>query len=477
MTSTDNGGLLDYKGPRLPTWYVPRDYQIPVFRAMVTNYKPGRTNGKPNSPRQAITVWPRRAGKDITALNILVIHALTKRRGNYYYFLPSYTQGEKIIWDGKTGDGRDFLSTIPEQCIAKVDQRKLKITLVGGSIIQIVGASDTDSVVGTNPVGCVFSEYSLQNPKFYDYIRPILAENDGFALFTYTARGLNHGYRLYDANKDNPNWFVELRTVESVLHEGKRIITDDILEEERRSGMSEELMRQEYFNDFYASNSGAYYAIQMRRAQQENRIGQVPWKPELPVHTAWDLGRSDATAIWFFQTDANGNVNVIDTYTSTGEGLPHYIKKIKEKPYSYGSHFAPHDIKVADFSTNRSRQEIAFEHGIRFEVVPKLGVQDGIEAARVLLPKCRFDQYKCFDGLEALRQYAKKETGMVDMHGRPVYSESPDHNWASHFSDAFRYMAVAIERVMWHNSSIDEFGDPVRLPDSAISDDYDVLGG
>lgn len=411
-------------------------------------------------------MWPRRAGKDLTALNILAYHALVYRPGNYYYFLPSYTQGEKIVWDGKTKDGKAFLDVFPPECIESQDNRKMKIKLTNGSLFQVVGASEEDSVVGTNPVGCVFSEYSIQSPKFWDFIRPILLENDGFAIFTYTARGLNHGWRLYETTKNNPKWFTEFRTAETVMHNGKRVITDEMINEERASGMVEELVRQEFYNDFYASNVGAYYSKEMRQLGEMKRIANVPWRPELPVHTAWDIGRADATAIWFFQMDTFGNIALIDTYSNTGEGLLHYLKYLKTKPYVYGQHFGPHDMKVHEFTTNQSRLEVALQHGVRFTVVPKLSLADGIDAARRTLPRCMFDEEKCFTGLEALRQYAKQESGLVDMAGRPIFRDTPVHDWTSHFADAFRYLSVAIEKVVCHNGYTNEHGEVIALPDT-----------
>lgn len=405
-------------------------------------------------------------------------HALIERVGNYYYFLPSYTQGEKVIWDGKRGDGNSFLSVFPEEAIDSVDNRKMKMKLTNGSLFQVVGASEQDTVVGTNPVFCVFSEYSICSPKFWDYIRPILAENNGIALFTYTARGLNHGWRLYETTKNNPKWFTEFRTCENVIHDGKRVITDEIIEEERRSGMSEELIRQEFYNDFYASNTGAYYAKEMRDAHEQGRIGDVPWDPSKEVHTAWDLGVADATAIWFFQVDFSGNVNIIDAYSHTGEGLLHYLKYLKQKPYIYGQHFAPHDMKQTSFSTGRSRLEMALQHGTRFEVLPRLSVQDGIDAARAILPRCRFDQTKCFSGLEALRQYTKEESGMVDMNGMPIYRDKPLHNWTSHYADSFRYLAMAITKISPATlSKRQQMGeaDIVSLPSQAIFDDESLI--
>lgn len=466
----------------IPVWYVPRDYQIPIWHEMAEKME----------KRRALLVWPRRAGKDLTAFNIMVKHALTVRAGNYYYFLPSYRQGQKVIWDGKIKDGRPFLSCIPgyEDWIAQegrkpvgvienIDKRDMKIYLngpVGRSLIQVIGVQDVDSIVGTNPVGLVFSEFSV-DPKydtFWNYMRPILRENDGWAIFIYTARGLNHGWRLYEKVKNRPTWHTEFHTCETLKHDGKRIITDEDIAEEIADGMPEEMVAQEFYNDFFASNFGAYYGPQMRRLKQEGRIGMVPWDPAYPVHTSWDIGHRDATAIWFFQIDGAGNVNVIDTYSCTGEGLLHYLKELKARPYVYGTHFAPHDMQNKNFQTGKSTLEIALQHGIRFTVVPKIGIHEGIDAVRALLPRCKFDEVKCFDGLEALRQYTKEESGLQDMHGRPIFRDQPKHDWTSHYADSFRYMAVAIDKILGYSGFVDSNGTVLNLPDMAIHE-YDAL--
>jgi phage terminase large subunit len=455
---------------KIPTSFVPRDYQIPMWEALVTK----------ETCKRAVLVWPRRAGKDLTCLNSLAVHALTKRVGNYYYFAPTYQQGKKIIWDGKDRTGRPFLKVFPgypltqsedpSSMILSMDKREMKIYLTNGSMFQVIGTENEDSLVGTNPVGCVFSEYSVMNSKAWELVRPILRENGGFALFTYTARGRNHGYRLYETNKNNPRWHVELHTCETLLHDGRRVITQEMIDEEIEDGMDEDLVRQEYYNDFYASNQGAYYARQMRRALDEGRITTVPWNPQIPVHTAWDLGRRDSTAIWFFQVDYNGNVNLIETYDKKNVALTDHIKFAQAKPYVYGSHFGPHDLAQHEFTTNKTRIETAFSLGFRFTIVPKIPVTDGIDAVRTVLPRCRFDAQKCDSGIEALRQYTKEETGQLGLDGKPIYQDKPKHDWASDYADSFRYLAIAVDQVLCDNTYTDSNGEVVAMPDTIIYD-------
>ena len=459
---------------RIPTHFVPRDYQLPGWRVFAEQ----------DVIRNGVFVWPRRHGKDIMCLNILAKRALTMRVGNYYYYYKTGKQAKQAIWNGKDDSGIPFMSVFPgwphtisqvgpeRSMIESIDSRDHIVYLSNGSLFQLFGAGDEDTAVGANPVMCVFSEYSVQNPSFYDYMSPILLANDGVALFTYTARGHNHGYRLWNTNKDNPDWHVEYHTVETALHNGKRIITEAQLDKERRAGKSEEFLQQEYYNDWLASNVGAFYGREMRELQKSGRITHVPYDPQYEVHTAWDLGNSKnhaSTAIWFFQVDYVGNVNVIDFYAKSGEGLLHYLKVVKEKPYIYGTHFGPHDISRTDFSSNASRLEIALKLGIRFFPLPMLKVTEGIEAARLVLPLCRFDQDKCTYGLEALRQYSRAETGLFDTHGVALFSEKEKKDWTNDPADAFRYLAIAVTGFINSTSYMDNNrGSVVHLQERAV---------
>jgi len=223
----------------LPVNFACRGYQYGVYDAIVNK-----------GTKRAVCVWHRRGGKDKTFINILTV-MMGKRKGIYYYFLPTYNQGKKIIWDGMDKSGFKFLSHIPEELILRKNDSEMKIELVTGSIFQVVGTDNIDSIMGTNPVGCVFSEYSLQNPQAWEFIRPILLENDGWAIFNFTPRGNNHAKKLYDMARLNPHWYCELFTIDDTKDEnGNRYITDEMIEEERVSGMSEALIEQEYYCKF-----------------------------------------------------------------------------------------------------------------------------------------------------------------------------------------------------------------------------------
>ena len=428
---------------QVPDNWRPRDYQLDLWKYLE------------NGGKRAVAVWHRRAGKDLLSVNWCVTAAL-KRKGLYWHLLPTYNQGRKIVWDGMTRDGRSFLEHFPKELWSNVNNTDMRLELKNGSIYQVVGTDNVDRLVGSNPVGVVFSEYSLQDPRAWDLVRPILAENGGWAMFIYTARGRNHGYDLFNMANRNERWFCQKLSIDDTS-----VLTQEAIEEEREAGMPEELIQQEFYCSFDAPLVGSYYGSLMAKALAEERIKNVPYEPRLEVHTSWDLGMGDSTAIIWFQQFGN-EYRIIDYYENQGEGIPHYIKVVREKDYIYGRHIAPHDIKVREMGTGKSRFEVARDLGIRFDVCPNIQVDDGIEAVRSIIPRCYFDEKKCSILVEALRQYRKD----YDEKNK-VYKNRPLHDWSSHGADAFRYLALGTRDKNKNRQSLPSFADS----------NYNVLGG
>lgn len=421
---------------RLPYRWKPRAYQEPLWSALEGGVK------------RAVAVWHRRAGKDLLSLNWTIREAM-RRPGLYWHVLPTYAQGRKIVWNGMTGKGRPFMEHFPPELVTRKTDQEMTVWLHGGSIWQVIGTDDVDRLVGANPVGVVFSEYSLQNPQAWGYLRPILAENGGWALFIYTPRGRNHGWKMLQMAEEHPKWFAQVLDVDAT-----HAVSQEAIQEERDAGMPEELIQQEFYCSFDAPLVGAYYSVEMMRAQQDGRIDRVPWEPLKPVITAWDLGVRDATSIWFAQK-VGREVRLIDYYHATGVGLDHYAKVLREKPYAYSEHLVPHDARVKELGPGKTRVEQALEQGIRMTVMPNIPLADGIQSVRALLARCWFDEVHCEKGVEGLKQYVKKETEERDPDGNIVYQDTPFHNWASHPADAFRTLAMGIDREEW-----DEFKQP-----------------
>lgn len=410
----------------IPYNFHPRTYQLDLLRALDSGY------------RRAITVWHRRAGKDKTLWNLIIKKAF-ERVGIYYYFFPEFAQGRRVVWDGIDGNGYAFRDHIPRELVKQAHVTDMKIELVNGSIIQIIGTDKFNKVRGSNPVGCVFSEFAYQNPAAWDVVRPILGENGGWAVFNSTPFGKNHFFDLYNHALQNDKWYTGLVTVEDSRDEdGNRYVPASVIEEDRLSGMSEEMIQQEYYCSFTANSQGFYYLTQLTDAENQGRIGSVPHEPDIPVDTWWDIGVGDSTAIWFTQT-VGKEIHIINYYQNNSAGLDHYAKHLQKLPYIYGSHNFPHDMAQTEFGTGRTRMEMAENlfTNVRLNIVPKVGLEDGINAARIILPRCYFDINECKDGLKALYNYHREWDDRAQ-----EYKNKPKHDWSSHGADAFRYLGV-----------------------------------
>jgi hypothetical protein len=412
----------------IPYQFTPRTYQKELLAARDSGFK------------RLIAIYHRRAGKDKTLFNLTVKESL-KRKGVYYYFFPEYAQGRRVIWDGMDGSGFKFLDHIPDSLIQSRNSNDMKLILTNGSVIQIMGTDKFDKVRGSNPVGCVFSEFAFQNPKAWNIIRPILRENNGWAAFNSSTNGKNHFHDLYQMALKNKNWFVQNYNILDTLDEnGNRYVTDEMIQEERDAGMSEELIQQEYYNSWTANADGFYYLSILEDIDAKGQIGKVPHDPAAPVETYWDIGCGDATSIWFVQPKGKA-LHIIDYYTSNNKGVDHYAKVLQAKPYVYKSHNFPHDIANIEWGTGRTRMEVAEElfKGTKLEIVRKLSKEDGRNAVRMILPNCYFDKEKCAMGLYGLQNYRKEWDEK-----NKVFKDSDVHDWARDPADAFRYLAVGI---------------------------------
>ena len=409
----------------LPHNYKCRKYQVPFWEAAKAGFK------------RFVLVWHRRAGKEKTCWNYLIMCAVRKV-GIYYYFFPHFSQGRKILWDGVDKDGFRLLDHIPKELIdGTPNSTEMKIRLKNGSLIQIIGTNNIDSIVGTNPIGCVFTEYSLQDPRAWQLIRPILVENGGWAVFNFTPRGANHGKDIYEMSRNNKGWFCQLLTVEET-----DVMSEEDIQKERESGMSEDYIQQEFYCSFTLGIEGSYYAKYLQDARDEDRIGPVAWAKNSKVHTSWDLGYGDSCAIIFYQC-IGAAIHIIDYYENHGEGLSHYVSVLQSKPYIYGDHYAPHDIESHAFSSGMSAKEVGASLGVKFITLPtlKLRLEEGIEALRSIFPRLYIDGEKAKHLIKCLENYRKEFDQRLE-----VYKDRPRHDKYSHGADAARYLAIAIRR-------------------------------
>ena len=417
----------------LPHEFKLRGYQNPLHNYMVAPTEQTKRLNDRRAGKRAAIVWHRRTGKDKTCFAQEIVPAMFERVGVYHYYFPTMADGRKILWNGIDKAGFPLIEHFPKELIAEKHTNDMTIKAKNGSLFQIVGSDRVESV-GTNPVGCVFSEFSKQNPRWWDLVRPILAENEGWAIFNFTPRGKNHAYRLDRMARNNPKWFYELLTVDDT-----HAITYEAIEEDRKSGMSEEMIQQEYYCSYNLGVEGAYYGRMLGKLWEKEQITNVPIDPNALVHTAWDLGYGDSTAIWFYQI-CGQEIHIVDYYENHGEAMRHYVEVVKDKGYMYGTHYAPHDVKQGSLATGETLLETAKKLGIIFHTLQRERiVDDGIERTRGILHRCWFDAERCKKGVDALENYHAEYRERAE-----VYATTPVHDWSSHGADAFRYLSMAV---------------------------------
>lgn len=439
--------------------FQPWGHQVPAFNALVSG-----------QATRIVTVWHRRGGKDMTAFNALWIMA-SRKRGNYGYFFPFAKQGRAAIWNGITSDGVSFREYIPDALVSGEHDTDMRITLANGSTIQFIGTDNIDSKMGYNFLGVVMSEYPLQNPLAWQLIEPILKMNGGWAWFPYTPRGkFNHGYTLFEAagklQEAGDPWFVEKLTI---LDTG--LLQDSDLADVRAQNTPESLIQQEYYCDFNAENPSAYFAHDMQKARDDGRINSyVIWDPNQLVHTFWDFGVADLTAIGFVQKGKYGTWNVIDYFEDSGHGINYYTKMLSEKPYSYGTHLVPHDAQQRDFTSGISKTEAAMQLGFEFSVVPRSSKIDQIDAAHRMIALTHFSDTNGQGCVAAISGYERKYDEL-----NFTYLNVPKHNWASHGADAFMCFAMGCELIYDHedigNLRIRSVGDFNAMTMTPIGED------
>lgn len=381
------------------------------------------------SQRWAVIVAHRRAGKTVACVNELLKAAVTcdKLDGRYAYIAPQFNQAKDIAWLYL----QRYAGVIPW---ASFNESELRVDLPNGARIRLYGADNPDRLRGIYLDGVILDEYADMRPSVWgEVIRPLLADRLGWAAFIGTPKGHNGFYDVYQT-ADNGWYRASLKASETGL------IGDDELAA-LRSQLTEDQYQQEMECSFEAAILGAYYGKEMRLAESEGRITRVPYEPGAEVITAWDLGIGDSTAIWFAQV-VGREPRLVDYYEASGAGLDHYMRVLKERPYNYGMFLLPHDADVTELGTGISRVEVMKNLGMRhWRVLPRLPIDDGIQAARLFLRKCVFDAAKCKQGIEALKQY---RTEYDERH--KAFRQRPLHDWTSHAADAFRYLAMGIDK-------------------------------
>lgn len=391
--------------------------------------------------KRAIEIAHRRWGKD--EITLMATCELAHRRpATYWHCLPEYAQARKALWNAvnpHTGRRR-VDEAFPPQVRESTQEHEMFIRLKCGSTWQLIGSDRYDATVGSGPAGIVYSEWALANPSAWGYHRPMLVENDGWAAFITTPRGYNHAHSLFQYARGAEGWFAEVSSVhdtgaltpaqlDEALAEYKALYGEDI-------GQAQ--FEQEYLCSFNAAILGAFYAREMANVRKEGRIQDFE-PTDAPIHRAWDIGVKDDTSIWWFQVQEN-NVLVIDCYTNHGAGVGHYVEAIKERgwPLQGAKDYVPHDAKVREWGTGRTRIEAMRAEGLNPQLVPNATKLDGINAARQTLPHCIFHSRTEEVGVAALEQYRREWDDE-----RKTFAANEYRDWTTHLADAFRYLSLA----------------------------------
>jgi phage terminase large subunit len=375
--------------------------------------------------RWACIVAHRRAGKTVACINEILTRALAtnKQNARYAYIAPYYKQSKTIAWD--------YLKRYSEQIRVKSNEAELWVELFNGSRIYLFGADNPDSLRGLYLDGCVLDEFADMKPSIWGaVIRPLLTDRKGWAIFIGTPKGHNAFYDIWREADASDDWFsLMLRASTSGLLDPAEI-------QDARKTMSDDQYEQEFECSFEAAIVGSYYGKLISQAEREGRICSVPYQAGVEVHTFWDVGR-DGLPIWFYQM-VGREPRIIDYYEAVDGTLEEAVKAVKERGYNYGNHVLPHDAAHNSIRTGTRMADQIKDLGLRNVcTLPNEPREDGIELVKQLIPRLYFDSTKCYQGIEALKNYQRKWD-----EERKVFSTTPLHNWASHAADALRYLAV-----------------------------------
>ncbi len=393
--------------------------------------------------RWACLVAHRRAGKTVAAVNDLIRAAAVCASAMplFAYIAPYRSQAKSVAWE--------YLKHYARPILASVNESDLYVDLVNGARIRLFGADNADAMRGLGFNGLFLDEYAdFKSSVWGNILRPALSDKQGWCVFSGTPKGKNQFWDIYSTAQRIPSeWFcLNLpASVSKLLPEGELSAA--------KAQLSPDQYLQEYECSFEAAILGAFYGTEMREATEQGRVTRVHYDNNVPVHTAFDLGYRDDTAVWFYQV-IRDEVHIIDYYAVSGANIDEIAANILSRPYNFGKHYLPHDARAKTLAAAGKSviEQLAVHFGINsLAIVPDLSVQDGIQAVRKVLPQCWFDADKCSEGIEALRQYQREYD-----EDKKAFRQTPRHDWCSHPADAFRMLSIA-----WRSEP------RVRQPDAA----------
>jgi phage terminase large subunit len=393
--------------------YEPREQQEEIHHAIEQH-------------RFTVVVAHRRMGKTVSAINHLIKAAIECDKPNprFAYIAPTYSQAKRVAWD--------YLLEYTRPLNATANIAELRVDFWGRRV-SLYGSDNPDSLRGQYFDGVVIDEVGDQNPRIWnEIIRPALSDRGGWCSFIGTPKGANHFAELADRAKSEEGWkYLEFKASQT------GVLPESELKAAYRE-MGEDKYNQEFECSFNAAVEGSYYGKLINDLERDHHITDFPRDDLCRSFTAWDLGMGDSTALWVAQL-AGKEVRLLDCVENHGQGLDWYVRWLKDNDYAGFSQILPHDVQVRELGTGKSRREVLEEAGLTITVAPRLSVADGIQAVRRLLPRCWFHP-RTKQGLDALRNYRREHDER-----RQIFYEKPLHDWSSHMSDAFRYLAIGLD--------------------------------
>lgn len=411
--------------------------------------------------RRVLVQRPRRSGKEVESWNIAIQGAIVEP-GLYIVVYPTNVRAKAILWDGSIllpgNKSVKFRDMIPKRLLlGKPNEQEMKIKLINGSILWIVGSDiDPDKLRGTNPRGIVLAEFAFCDPRVFYIMLPVLRQNGGWLWGQSTYNGMNHFYRLIEHNKNDPLWYCRSDSIETLIDEnGQRYITDEMIDEDRRAGMPEYLIQQEYYGKVQLNEETIYFSHEMNNLYKRNRIIPEFFIPAKRCYAFYDIGMNDSTSVTLAQIDNNGDPVVIGYYESNNKPFRHYVQKGHEFATLLGirlhAHYVPHDGKKRDWNTGKNTVDFGYEMGEQVYIVPKpTNKMNAIESMRQMLYRTKFNKENTGRLIDCLSNYSKEFDEKMG-----VYKKEPLHNWACHGVDSYQTMTLAIESGMLNENMVD----------------------
>lgn len=461
LTMHETSRMSDYDLTRdehnnlLVTW--PDDYQIKI---PVIDFRPYQVEIRDQLVNKwsgrILAQWPRRSGKEVTTWNIILDFAISEP-GMYLMVYPTNVRARKILWEGamlnkETGQSIKFVEMLPKRLLAKrPNDTDMTLHLTNGSLIWVVGCDiDPEKLRGTNPRGIVFSELAFSDPRVLYNMMPVLRQNGGWLFGQSTYDGMNHFYHMLKKNKHDPLWFCRDESINTLVDkDGNPYITDEDVDEDRRAGMPEYLIQQEYYGNVQINEETKYFAIAINAVHESERIIKNYYLPNKAVYAFYDIGVSDYTAITLAQFESrNGKLwpVVIGYIENNNRALSFYVDEIRRfctmRNLTFKMHFIPHDGANRNFGDGlKTTQDYLTEMGEMSIIVKRPSTHKvAIEAIRQKLYMTSFNEENCQRLIDCLSNYEKEYD---DKMGK--FKDHPKHDWSSHGVKSFQTLALALE--------------------------------